>query len=120
MSKNNQEKKSKESLYEAIIEKDKEIKELKIKLSRYPFELNEGEKMISVMFFSSDQRIHHSIICKNTDKFNKIENIFYDNYNEYYESINFFTVKGIRVNKGKRLDENNIQDNDIIFINTVE
>ena len=76
--------------------------------------------MISVMFFSFDQKIHHSIICKNTDKFNKIENIFYDNYNEYYESTNYFIIKVKKINKGKSLDENNIKDNDIIIINTVD
>ena len=58
---------------ESLIKKDKEIEELKIKLSRFPFELNEREKLMSVIFQSTDQNIHLSVICKNTDKFNKIE-----------------------------------------------
>ena len=33
---------SKESLYKKILEKDEKIKELEIKLKRYPFELNQG------------------------------------------------------------------------------
>jgi len=121
ISKNNQERESKELyIYETLFEKDKEIKELKKKLSRFPFELKEGEKMISVIFYSCDQKVHHSIICKTSDKFNKIENMLYDSYNEYYDTINVFTVKGRKVNKGKSLDENNIQDNDIIMLNTMD
>ena len=35
---------SKEELNKSIVDKDKELKELKLKLSKYPLELNEGEK----------------------------------------------------------------------------
>ena len=38
-----------------LLEKDKEIKELKIKLSRYPFDLGEGEELMTVNFQSVDQ-----------------------------------------------------------------
>ena len=48
------EKEAKESFIETIIEKDKEIKELKLKLSRLPFTLEEGEKLISIIFISSE------------------------------------------------------------------
>ena len=61
---------NKESLNKMIIEKDNEIKILKAKLSRFPFELNESEKLISVTFRTRDENIYYSIICKNTDKFN--------------------------------------------------
>ena len=55
------------------MEKDKELKELKQKikesnqkLSRYPFELNEGEELMTINFSSVDQKIqNYSIICKN-------------------------------------------------------
>ena len=39
-------KEKKESMIETIIEKDKEIKELKSQLSRLPFTLEEGENLI--------------------------------------------------------------------------
>ena len=48
----NEEKKQKkieESLRETILDKDKEIKELRNKLSRYPFELNEGKELYNKM-----------------------------------------------------------------------
>ena len=48
---------------EQLMEKEKEIKEIK---SRYPFELSEGEKMICVSFISLNEDIHYSIICNIT------------------------------------------------------
>ena len=38
------------NLINSILEKDKEIKELRLKLSRYPIQLEEGEKLISIIF----------------------------------------------------------------------
>jgi chromosome segregation ATPase len=67
------EKESKESFLDAIMEKDKEIKDLKLKLSRYPFELMEGEKLMVVIIRSTYQKIDFAVIYKNTDKFHKIE-----------------------------------------------
>ena len=62
-------------MLETLIKKDKEIEELKKQLSRFlPYKLSEGEKLMSVIFQSTDQKMHISIICKITDKFIKIEN----------------------------------------------
>ena len=116
----NLENKSKDLLYEAIMEKDREIKDLKLKLSRYPFELNDGEELMSLIFIYVDQKLHCSMICKNTDKFNKVESKLYDNYSEYAENENFFTFNGIKINKYKTLKENNIKNNNIIILNTIE
>ena len=102
------------------MEKDKEINTLKTKLSRFPFELKEGEKLMSVIFTSVDQKINYSIICKNTDRFNNIENKLYDNYSEYAESENYFIVHGKRVIKSKSLEDNKINNNDIIILNKIE
>ena len=63
---------SKESLFNVLLEKDKEIQ--KLKLSRYPFELNKGEKLMTMNFESFDENIkNYSIICKNSDIFIEIE-----------------------------------------------
>ena len=59
-------KESKESMVEAIIEKDKEIKELKAKLSRLPFTIEEGEELLSIIFLSQSQQLYYSAICKKT------------------------------------------------------
>ena len=104
----------------AVLEKDKEIKELRLKLSRYPFQLEEGEKLISVIFISSDQKVHYSTICKNTTKFLIIEGKLYEEYKDYEEVETYFTVNGRRINRHKTLDDNQIKNNDIIMLNVVE
>jgi len=103
-----------------IIQLYKKIDELKEKLSRYPFELLKGEKLISVIFTSSDQKIHCSIICKNTEKFIKLEEKLYNDYLEYSESDNYFMANGNRVSKFKTLDENKIKNSNIIILNKNE
>ena len=113
------EKEAKESFIETIIEKDKEIKELKLKLSRLPFTLEEGEKLISIIFISSDQKLHFSVICKNTEKFHKIEGQLYESYPEYSENDNFFILNGRKINRYKSLESNGIKNNDIIILNEI-
>ena len=104
----------------SILEKDKEIKELRLKLSRYPFQLEDGEKLISVIFISSDQKVHYSMICKNTTKFSIIEGKLYEEYKDYEDLETYFTVNGKRINRHKSLDDNQIKNNDIIMLNVVE
>ena len=95
------------------------IDDLKEKLSRYPFELKKDEKMISIIFTSDDQKIHFSVICKNTEKFNRLEEKLYNDYPEYSETNNYFVVNGNRIQKFKTLDENNIRNSDIIILNQI-
>ena len=77
---------------------------------------------MSVIFISSDQKIHHSIICKNTDKFNRLENVLYnvEEYKEFLNSENYFLVRGRKINKYLSLDENGIKNNDIIMLNSMD
>ena len=72
--------------------------------------------MISVIFISSDQKIHYPIICKNTDLFSKIERLLYDEYKSYEETENIFIVEGIKVNKSKTLENNNIKNGSVITL----
>ena len=112
---------SKESLINLILEKDRELNELKKKLSRYPFELNEGEKMMTVNFLSGNQKIqNYSLICKNSDSFSVLEKKLYEDFKEFYESENYFTVNGNKIHKLKSLDENKIKNNDVIILNIID
>ena len=70
-----------------------------------------------VIFQSTDSKIHYALICKNTDKFNMIENMLYDKYPEYIENENFFTVNGIKINRFKTMEQNKIKYSDIIILN---
>jgi len=96
--------------------KEKEIKQLNKMKSRLPFELLENEKLMSIIMVSNDQKIHYSIICKNSQKFTKIEENLYERYPEYIESENFFLVNGNKINKYKSLEENKIKNSDIITL----
>ena len=58
-------------------------KELAIFKSVIPFDLKEGEQILTVIFVSSDQKVHYSFICKNTEKFNNVENRLYEIYPQY-------------------------------------
>ena len=101
-------------LVNQINQKDEEIKDLRANM---PFNLKQGEKLISVIFISVDQKIHYSIICKNTDIFTNVENKLYDEYPEYRETENYFMVSGQKVNKYKSLKENKIVNSSIINLN---
>ena len=114
------EKETKESFLEIIMEKDKEIKELKLKLSRFPFVLEEGEKLMTIIFQSSDQSMHSAIICKNTDKFSKIEGLLCEKYPKFTETENFFYLHGTKMFKNKTLEQNGIKNDDKILLTTFE
>ena len=94
--------------------KDEELKDLK---SRIPVNLENGGKLITVIFFSNDQKIHYAFICKDTDKFSVVENLLYDIFPEYQDAQNFFTANGNIINRCKTLEQNNIKFSDIILIN---
>ena len=106
-----------EDLVKELTEKKNEIKELK---SGIMYRLNPGEKLMSVIFISVDQKIHHSIICKNSDKFAQIEQKLYDEYPEYLNTENYFMTNGLKINRFKTLDENNIKNSSIITLNQIE
>ena len=103
-------------LLKAVLKKDKEIDELKLKLSRFPFELAQGEKLISIIFASTDKNVLYSIICKNTDIFRNIELQLYEAHPKYSESVNIFTLNGNKINRSKNLDENKIKNHDTIIL----
>ena len=102
-----------------IIELNSKIDDLNEKLSRYPFELKKNEKMISIIFTSYDKKIHFSVICKNTEKFNQLEEKLYEKYPEYSITNNDFVVNGNRIQKSKTLEENHICNSDIIILNQI-
>ena len=106
-------------LYEQLINKDKEINDLKEKISRYPFELSKNEKIISIIFTCYDEELLYSMICKNTEQFSKIERLFYDKYPEYKECYNFYNNYGNIIDRIKTLKENKIEDNSIIILKKI-
>ena len=100
-------------LYEDLKTKEREFKNFK---SKFPFELSENEELMSVIFFSPNQKIHYSIICKNTDQSTEIETQLYKEYPDYKNIENYFIVNGNKINKYKSLKENHIKNSDIIIL----
>lgn len=105
-------------LNEIIVKKEKKINILEEKLSRFPFELNEEEKLMSIIFTTLDHKFYYSIICKNTDRFNTIENKLYEAFSEYSETENNFLFNGRKINKVKSLEDNKI--NDLIILMQID
>ena len=103
-------------LYTELDEKDKKIDKLRIKLSRFPFELLTGERMMTIILNSNDFRILYSVICKNTDNFSKIEDEFYEQFPQFRKYENIFWLKDRKINRHKSLESNKIQNNDMINI----
>jgi len=100
-------------LIENFNTKENEIKELKSKIL---FEISKAEKLMSVIIVSKDEAIYFSSLCKNTDKFTRIEELFYEKYPEYKKKGNYFIINGNKINKEKTLEENKISNSDIITI----
>ena len=96
--------------------KNKEIKDLKNKISRYPFDLSEEEKIITITFISFDENIISSLLCKNTDKFSEIVKKFYDKYPDYKDN-NSFMINGNLISENINLAQENINNNTIITFN---
>ena len=97
-----------------ILELESEIKQLKTYI------LSPGEKLISIKFISTDQKINFSIVTKNNDNFTKIENKLYEKYPEYEEFDNYFLVSGRKVIKSRTIEANNIKDKDILTLIKVD
>ena len=109
--KKNLEKETKESLIDIIIKKEKEIKDLKSKLSK-PSEI--GEKLMTVNFVSPNQNFYFSVICKKNDEFFKVEEILGKKHPEYSKNDKNFTFNGVKINRFKTLEKIGIRDNDVI------
>ena len=71
---------------------------------------------MTIIIISNDKKIHYSFLCKNTDKFTRIEKLIYEKYPEYKKTENYFFVNGNKINKNETLEENKIKNSDIITI----
>ena len=80
---------------------------------------NHENELISVIFTSTDNKIHYSMICKKSDDFKELEEKLYGAYPDYKETVNKFVVNGNTVDKNKNITENKINDHDIIILHIV-
>ena len=100
--------------YKSELEMIKENKDDKYILkSILPFNIVEGEKLMAVNFFDDLQNI--PIICKNTFKFNEVENLFYEKCPQYKGKDNYYVFFGSIIDINMTLKEIGIKDGDTIL-----
>ena len=75
---------------------------------------------MSVIISTEDKNTQYSIICKNTDKFSRIEEKFYENFPEFGKTENSFNANGNKIKKYQTLDENGVKNGDLIIFKKVE
>ena len=107
-------------LYKKIVNLNEKIDELNAKLKRYPFILEEGEKIMSIIFTSVDQNLNYSMICKNTDTINQLESKLYQEYSKLDRAHYYFICNGNVLNKFEKLEKLKIKNGDIIVLNVDE
>ena len=100
-----------------IIQLYNKIEDLNEKLKRAPYILEKNEKLISVIFTSTDQTAHYSMICKNTDTIHDLEKDLYKEYPDFSMSDNYFLCKGKVINKFQTFESNKIKNGDVIILN---
>ena len=104
-------------IMEEYRKKDLELNEI---ISCNHYLLRKNEKLLSIIFTSNDQKILYSVICKNTDKFEAVEQSLFEKYIEYKQGEKYYFCGGNKIDTKKTIDENKIKDGDIIVVCTME
>ena len=107
-------------LYKKIEGLNEKIDDLNAKLKRYPFILEEGEKIMSIIFTSVEQKLNYSMICKNTDTISQLELKLYEEYPKLEGANYYFICNGTVLKKFEKLEKLKIKSGDIIVLNLDE
>ena len=97
-----------------------EINDLKEKIRRYRIILEENEELISIIFSYEEKNIFYSMICKNTDTINNLEEKLYNKFPELSGNENIFLFNGKIINKFQTFDDIKIKNGDMIIINKTQ
>ena len=96
-------------LNQIIVEKDKQIKELELKVKKNDKIKVYKDDMMVVNFMSTDQAICTGIACTADDTFAEVEEKLYQMYDEYRNTNNLLLHKGNMVLRFKKIKENKIK-----------
>ena len=107
-------------LYKKIEGLNEKIDDLNAKLKRYPFILEEGEKIMSIIFTSVEQKLNYSMICKNTDTISQLKLKLYEEYPKLEGANYYFICNGTVLKKFEKLEKLKIKSGDIIVLNVDE
>jgi len=100
-------------LKQVVVQKDKEISELKSKIPKRNVNM---EEIMVINFLSTDQNIRCGISCLANDTFAEVEEKLYKKFNEFRNTNNILLCKGSTILRFKKVRENNIHDGDTILI----
>ena len=78
------------------------------------------EKPISVIFTSVDQQIHYSLVCYESDIFEKVEQELYEEYPELKHKNIIYLFNEKVINTSATLEQNKIKNSSIILINYID
>ena len=101
------------NLRQIIIQKDKEINELKSKMPNSKVYMND---IMVINFLSIDQNIRCGISCLADDTFAEVEEKLYKKFNEFRNTNNILLFGGNTILRFKKVRENNIHDGDTILV----
>ena len=89
-------------------------------ISKFPFTLSENEYIILLIIMTKDEKVMFPLMCKNTDKLNKIKEIFFKEFPEYSDNNgNFYCHNNNLLKNDETLEECKIKTNDIIIFDYV-
>ena len=78
--------------------------------------VQEGEKLLTIIFATTMSHICYPFLCKSTDTFSQIEKLLYQEYPVLKKTENLFFANGERIQRMKNFEENGIGNFDIITI----
>ena len=101
------------NLRQIIIQKDKEINELKSKIPNAYVKMND---IMVINFLSTDQNIRCGISCLADDTFAEVEEKLYKKFDKFRDTNNVLLFGGNIILRFKKVRENNLHDGDTILI----
>ena len=87
----------------------------KNEITKFPFTLLQNEYIMLLIIMTKDEKVMFPLMCKNTDKLNKIKEIFFKEFPEYSDNNGNFYCHNNLLTIDKSLQECNIKNNDIII-----
>ena len=101
------------NLKKIIIQKDKEINELKSKIPKRNVNMDD---IMVINFLSTDQNIRCGISCLADDTFAEVEEKLYKKFDKFRDTNNVLLFGGNIILRFKKVRENNLHDGDTILI----
>ena len=99
----------------------KEINDLKLKLSKYEYDVEVNlHDMIVINFDFEDGTIRYAMQCLKTETFAQVEEKLYKIYEEYKNTNNKFISNGRNILRFKTVEENNIRNGDTVQFQVIE